>query len=180
MIDAASLFALFGTVNDPSTLADQPIRRRLLEIIAANPGIHASKLCRDAGGPWGTVQYHLSLLNKGQMVRAVDAGRERRFFPNGMDPTRARLMAILRQGRRPEIVQFIRSHPGSRQVDICDALDVSRKTFRASVQPLMQEGLVQERRGLQSNRYFPLDGLQAILQPGDPPATDSAVPAPSL
>src|SRR5688572_33379589 len=67
---------------DRQRFTEQPMRRRLLDLIETHPGIHASELCREAGEPWGTVQYHLSLLHKGEMVHAVDAGRERRFFPS--------------------------------------------------------------------------------------------------
>ncbi len=153
--------------SDEHHLLDQPLRRRLLDMIAEQPGIHASELCRTAGEPWGTVQYHLSLLHKGEMVTSVEAGRERRFFPSEVDPSKARLLALLHQGRRTEIASFIRDHPGSRQVDICDALDVSRKTFRSSVEPMVEEGLVNERRSLQDNRYFPQEGLVEILGPGN-------------
>lgn len=163
---------------EPDHLLDQPMRRRLVDLITSRPGIHASELCREAGEPWGTVQYHLSLLNKGQLVRAVEAGRERRFFPSGMDPGHARLLALMNQGRRPEVAQFIREHPGTRQVDVCDALDVSRKTFRNSVQPLVAENLIQEKRGLQNNRYFPLQGLGELIDAahGNAPAATPTAP----
>lgn len=163
---------------EPDHLLDQPMRRRLVNLIASHPGIHASELCREAGEPWGTVQYHLALLHKGQLVRAVEAGRERRFFPSGMDPGRARLLALMNQGRRPEVAQFIREHPGARQVDVCDALDVSRKTFRHSVLPLVAENLVQEKRSLQNNRYFPLQGLGELIDAAKgqaPPASEAPV-----
>lgn len=159
--------------SDGRDLLAQPTRRRLIDLITGRPGIHASELCREAGAPWGTVQYHLALLHKGQLVRAVEAGRERRFFPSEMDPSRARLLALVSHGRRPEIARFIRDHPGTRQVDVCEALDVSRKTFRNCVHPMVAERLVHERRGLQDNRYFPLEGLDALLS--GPPSTDSSM-----
>lgn len=165
---ASAASTLFGRVGAPDLL-DQPLRRRLLGIIEEKPGIHASELARASGEPWGTVQYHLSLLDKANVVTSVEAGRERRFFPTEVEPARARLLAILGQGRRPEIATFIRDHPGSRQIDICDALDVSRKTFRSSIEPLVEEGLVQERKGLQSNRYFPQPPLADLMQPALPP-----------
>lgn len=162
---------------DRNDLLDQPMRRRLVDLIASRPGIHASELCREAGEPWGTVQYHLSLLHKGELVRAVEAGRERRFFPSGIDPGRARLLALMNQGRRPEVAQFIREHPGTRQVDVCDALDLSRKTFRNSVAPLVAENLVQEKRGLQNNRYFPLEGLAQLIDDARAPGVPEPAPA---
>ncbi|HUR63081.1 MAG TPA: hypothetical protein VM241_01225, partial [Candidatus Thermoplasmatota archaeon] len=62
--------------------------------------------------------------------------------------------------------------------DICDALDVSRKTFRNSIEPMVQEGLVQERKGLQSNRYFPQPPLADLMAQGAPPVAAPGV-APS-
>lgn len=155
--------ALFGQVGD-GRLGDQPLRRRLLDLIGEKPGIHASELARASGEPWGTVQYHLSLLDKGQAVTSIESGRERRFFPPDVEPARARLLAILGQGRRPEIASFIHDNPGARQVDICGALAVSRKTFRSSIEPLVEEGLVHERKGLQSNRYFPQPPLRDLIR----------------
>ncbi|HET6398103.1 MAG TPA: hypothetical protein VFH47_00940 [Candidatus Thermoplasmatota archaeon] len=166
---------LFGRVDasDPRSLLEQPMRRRLLELIQSQPGIHASELARESGEPWGTIQYHLSLLHRTSLVTSVEAGRERRFFPAEVEPARARLLALLHQGRRGEIAQYIRSHPGARQVDICEALDVSRKTFRHSVAPLVEEGLVLERRGLQFNRYYAEPGLGELL-PGEPAEAPAA------
>lgn len=155
-------------------LLEQPVRRRLLDLIASRPGIHGSELSREAGEAWGTVQYHLSLLHKNDLVHAMETGRERRYFLPGLEPARARLLALMNQGRRPEVAQFIRDHPGSRQIDVCEALDVSRKTFRGAVQPLVAEHLIHERRGLQNTRYFPLDGLSQLLDDTAP------APAPTL
>lgn len=183
MLDLRVLLSVCGLAGpgpaDRQRLMEQPMRRRLLDLIETHPGIHASELCREAGEPWATVQYHLSLLHKGEMVHAIDAGRERRFFPHDTEPAKARLLALLTQGRRPEIAAYIRANPGARQVDVCDALGISRKTFRNSVMPMMKEGLVSEKRGLQSNRYFPLAGLEPLLSQF-PGAAIPVAPTPSL
>ncbi|MGB1586687.1 MAG: winged helix-turn-helix transcriptional regulator [Thermoplasmatota archaeon] len=158
---------------DPELL-EQPVRRRLWDIIRNRPGIHASQLCRESGEAWGTVQYHLGLLRKVEMVTSVESGRERRFFPPGMDPERARLMSLLEQGRREEIARFILDNPGQRQVDVCTSVSVSRKTFRASVQPLVEAGLIEERKGVQTNRYYPVDELEGALSGLEQPDFDAS------
>lgn len=159
--------ALLGRVTgpdaDPTRLSGQPVRRRLIGLISDRPGIHASQLCREMDESWGTVQYHLGLLRKADMVYSTTEGRERQFFPPGLDPEHARLVATLRRGRRSEIARFIHANPGTRQVDICREVAVSRKTFRASIDPLVGAGLVRERRGLQTNQYFPGDSLDLLL-----------------
>lgn len=146
-------------------LLEQPVRKRLFGIIRKEPGIHASEICRETGEAWGTVQYHLSLLQKSELVTSVDAGRERRFFPGGIEPEKARLLGLMQSGRRQDIVSWIRDNPGTRQVDVCNALAVSRKTFRSAVAPLMAAGLVQEQRGLQANRYFVDDAVHGQVAP---------------
>lgn len=149
--------------SDSDSLLEQPVRKRLWGLIRRQPGIHASALCRESGEAWGTVQYHLSLLRKGDVITSLEAGRERRFFPNDVDERRAKMLSVLHQGRREEIARFIRAHPGMRQVDVCEGVNVSRKTFRASIQPLVDAGLVRERKGLQMNQYFPEERLAALL-----------------
>ena len=148
-------------------LLEQPVRRRLWDLIRRRPGIHASEICRESGEAWGTVQYHLSLLRDNQLVTSVEAGRERLFFPGEVDPLRVRMVSLLHQGRREEIARFIVENPGLRQVDVCDAVSVSRKTFRSSIDPLLEAGLVVERKGLQTNRYFAQEPLGALLEGQD-------------
>ncbi len=148
-----------------------------MRLITRQPGIHASELCREADESWGTVQYHLTLLRNNNLVQSVETGRERRFFPRETDNRRARLLAILHQGRRSEIANFIHRHPGSRQVDVCRGVSVSRKTFRSSIDALVLEGLVQERKTLHDNRYFPEDSLADLLIDGHDDGANEAVVA---
>lgn len=153
-------------------LDEQPVRRRLLGLIRMQPGIHASELARGMDESWGTVQYHLNLLRKADLVQSVEAGRERRFFPEGVDESKMRMMTVLTQGRRNEIAQFIHNHPGARQVDICNALDVSRKTFRNSIKAMVEEGLVHEQKGLHNNRYFSEGPMDQALELSDSAFSD--------
>lgn len=160
------------TQTDPLS---QPLRKKLMGIIMRRPGLPATALRREVGEAWGTVQYHLGLLQETHMVTTIEAGRGRLFFADGMDPRKARLISVLHQGRRQEIAQFIREHPGVRQVDLCNAVAVSRKTFRASISALKEAGLVVEQKSLRENRYFPEQPLEELMQESwarpDPSAT---------
>ncbi len=170
MLDAffALLFpSLFGKTIDPEKLLQQPLRKRLVNLIERKPGIHASELCREAGEPWGTVQYHIDLLRKGELVQSHSTGRERCLFPGTTDETEAMQMAVLNQGRRPDIATLLLARPGLRQVDVCNTLGIGRKTFRSSMKALVDAGLIEERRGLQEVRYFPAEHLPDMLGESD-------------
>ncbi len=163
-IAAIGLLSTSGNDRDRADdLLRQPVRRRLLDIIADQPGIHASELCRQADESWGSVQYHLSLLRRASLIKSVTSGRERRFFTSSLDSGLARRLALVRQGRRYEIADFIQQNPGCRQVDVCDALGVSRKTFRAAIDSLAEEKLVIERKGQRNNLYYPQEDLDPVL-----------------
>ncbi len=158
----------------PDRLMEQPVRKRLMGLIRRKPGIHASEICRETGEAWGTVQYHLSLLQRNEMVTSMEAGRTRRFYPPDATTARMEMVSLLEQGRRGEIARFILENPGLRQVDVCQAVSVSRKTFRSSMADLVDAGLVDEQKGLQANRYYPDSALVPLLQ--DPePALDMGV-----
>jgi predicted transcriptional regulator len=165
--------AVLALVPDQDLLR-QPVRRHLMGLIRRRPGIHASEICRESGEAWGTVQYHLSLLKTGELIQTVEAGRALRFFPQGEVDEVDRLTLIVGQGRRTDIAQYIRDNPGIRQVDVCNAVGVSRKTLRASVAVMMQAGLISERKGLQSNRYFPEAALETVLGPAGESSFDVA------
>ncbi len=163
-IVAVSLLSNSGSERDRTQeLLRQPVRRRLLDIISDQPGIHASELCRQADESWGSVQYHLSLLRRASLIKSVTSGRERRFFSSSLDSGLARRLALVRQGRRYEIADFIQQNPGCRQVDVCEALNVSRKTFRAAIDSLADEKLVVERKGQRNNLYYPQQDLDPVL-----------------
>lgn len=155
---------LFAQAMAPEPLLMQPVRQRLMGIIRRRPGLAATELRREVGEAWGTVQYHLALLQESHMVTTVEAGRGRLFFADGVDPQRARLIGALHQGRRQEIAHFIRDHPGVRQVDLCHAVSVSRKTLRASISALVEAGLVLEHKSLRENRYFAQEPLEELLR----------------
>ncbi len=147
-------------------LLDQPVRKRLMGLIRRSPGIHASEICRETGEAWGTVQYHLSLLQNNEMVMSMEIGRTKRFYSPDAAGSRMEMIGMLSHGRRAEIARFILDNPGLRQVDVCKAVAVSRKTFRSSMAGLVDAGLVAEHKGLQTNRYFPDEALAPLLDTG--------------
>lgn len=71
-------------------LAD-PTRRRLLAIIAAQPGLSTAELAQQTKGMtrWGVMK-HLAVLGAAGLIQTMPEGRHRRHFhePQALDPIR--------------------------------------------------------------------------------------------
>jgi predicted transcriptional regulator len=62
-------------------LLSQDTRNSIFQLIKDNEGLHFRKICRMLDKKMGVVQYHVSVLEKSGMIRAVRDGRYKCFFP---------------------------------------------------------------------------------------------------
>ncbi|MEX2547213.1 MAG: helix-turn-helix domain-containing protein [Chloroflexota bacterium] len=71
-------------------LAD-PTRRRLLSLIAGQPGLSTAQLAQQTRGMtrWGVMK-HLAILDAAGLIQTMPEGRHRRHFhePQALDPLR--------------------------------------------------------------------------------------------
>ena len=58
----------------------QKTRNDIYQIIDKNEGMHFRKICREIDKKMGVVQYHISVLEKNGLIRAVKDGRYKCFF----------------------------------------------------------------------------------------------------
>lgn len=70
-------------------ILDHPARRRLHELVAAEPGIHLRELQRRMGGSWGSTAFHLQMLAQARRVRLEKRGRYTHVFLAGDAPSAA-------------------------------------------------------------------------------------------
>lgn len=127
------------------------------------PGLRFKALWRTLQANRGTARYHLHILEKTGVVRAVHDAGSTRFFPAGTDPARLSLMAVLLRGRVLEVAQAVRANPGIRQRDLTDKLPISRKVFRTYADLMVAAGLVEETHEPHQRRYFPTPQLDELL-----------------
>ena len=80
---AASLYTRLA----PGDVLLHPQRRRMNDLVSAEPGIHQRELHRRVGGAWGPFTFHLRMLAKAGHVRVVRQGGYALVFPAGAPPT---------------------------------------------------------------------------------------------
>lgn len=71
----------------PGEVLDHPTRRRMVDLVRAQPGIHARELHRLIGGSWTPLRFHLRMLEQHRHLKVVSDGRYHTVFPSDAPPT---------------------------------------------------------------------------------------------
>lgn len=159
-------------VADDAAFLEQPTRRRILTLIQTNPGIKISRLCQEAEAGWGTVKYHLHLLQKSGLVVSRAKGRDCLLFPHDYPVAALEVVETMRQGRAGTLAREIARTPGANQKQLCERVRLTRKIIRRYVELLAQADLVTEERDAQYQRYYPRPRLVEHLGPEPQPTPD--------
>lgn len=149
-----------------SELLNHKAREGLLQLIREEPGISPPELHGRVGGGWSTVVYHLTVLEKNQLVSSLIDGRHKRFFPTeAIDWSRRGSLAALRNARTKALYQLIEEDPGAIQAHLARRLGVSVAATQWHLERLQRAELVGgERRGRKVH-YFPVGPQPAAPTP---------------
>lgn len=127
------LLALLYTRLRPSKILDHPVRRRIAEIVQAQPGISFSDLARAAGIAPGQLTHHARMLEKAGVVFSSPDGQTRRFFHVGA----GRLASVAPLSQRA--LDSLRERPRSMS-QLAKDLGVSRQALHYHVKQLVADG----------------------------------------
>ncbi len=136
-------------------LLDNRVRDELLQAIQTDPGVAATDLGKKVDAGWGTVVYHLSVLEKNKMISSLVDGRHRRFFPVGtVDWSRRGQIAVLKNERTKSLYEMIAGEPGVIQEALAGRTGVSRPATIWHLRRLEDCGLVGRVREGRKVHYF--------------------------
>lgn len=158
----------------PTTRPGDRAREHILRIVSEQPGVHKSALCRSVGLGWGTVSYHLRLLERTRQLQTFNDRRETFVFPAAIPEDRLRSLAAVRKGSGEAIASVLQQKPGSRQHEICQALGLPRKLIRRHLAVLRNEGLVTS-QGDRRARYTVTPAFLDLLRGRAPVVTTPIV-----
>ncbi|HEX9816772.1 MAG TPA: winged helix-turn-helix transcriptional regulator, partial [Candidatus Thermoplasmatota archaeon] len=138
-----------------SELTNNKFRDDLVSLIRSEPGISPPQLHRAVGGGWSTVVYHLTVLEKNNLVSSLIDGRHKRFFPVGdVDHGKRGQIAALRNPRTKEMLDLIMEEPGVVQKELAQRLHVTVPTAIWHVRRLEQAGLIESQRRDRKVHYY--------------------------
>jgi predicted transcriptional regulator len=128
---------------------DSDTRKRIKALVAANPGIHFSRIKGMLGMSPRTIRDQLRLLEKFGHVTAMDVDGKRSYVVPGSIPAAAssehsaiRVLAFMQRGGREAVVDALLSSPGTRFTQLCDAVGEPRSNVRRKVEAMEARGYV--------------------------------------
>lgn len=121
------------------------LRRELLRLVTAFPGLHLRELARQAGLSESLAAYHLDALQAEGAVKARTEGNFRRFYPLGAPaPNEAdrELMGVLRQAVPLQIAVVLLETPGVTHAVLTEALGLAKSTVSYHLVKLQEADVV--------------------------------------
>lgn len=167
-----------------------PARESLFRAIREAPGIHFLELRRVVGErgtlvAFGALAYHLSQLERFQLITSKRSGRYRRYFETAVVGGDAARIALLQTKPVPVVARALLARPGASQAELHAALGASLPVTRQALAYHLRrleakELAVREMQG-RFARYRPTERLVKLagyLPPAPLPA-GGADPAPT-
>lgn len=122
-----------------------PVRRAILDRIAAQPGISLSQLANDMACKPSTILWHTGKLTKADLLRSTKANGLRMFYvPAGGSDLRERIVTGARLGNplARRIHEVVAQRPGITFKGISAAVAENVSALRWHVTRLVEEGLL--------------------------------------
>lgn len=130
-----------GPAEPPSDALLTGVRRRLLDMLDASPGLHLRELERRLGVPQATLRHHLERLRTRGLVEAYRDGRLLRFFPAGEMEGREALAALRQEPLRRALLLLLQAGGESDYRALAARADVPQSTLSTRLSALQARGL---------------------------------------
>lgn len=122
-------------------------RTMLLKNIEGNPGIRYRELLRMTGLVNGVLTYHLSALEKANVVKVDRQSRMTRYYPMSVSDSESAILRFVRHDPVRQIVLFILDHDLCTFSEIVDHTKKAPSTVSSHLKRLKEAGIVSVRYG---------------------------------
>jgi predicted transcriptional regulator len=147
------------TVEDPEL---ELLNRRLIyQTIDKYPGIHFRELFRKTKISMGSLEYHLNILERNDLIFAKKEGGFTRYFVKGkLGSEDKELAAMLQNDKLRKMLFTLVLNPGLTHKNLTDELGWPKSTISFYLRKLLNKGVVEER---EQPKY---KGVATIGKPG--------------
>lgn len=145
---------------------ENPVRARLYEVVAHNPGVTIQDAAERVGIARTTASYHLRILGREGLVIERPARKSVHYYRNdGMlnDDEQLRLQALASERTR-NVAEVLAERPGLQRSELARLLGLSIATVNWHLRPLSERGLVREEPRGRRRHLFPTPALQESLR----------------
>lgn len=148
------LLALYKSSKKP--VLDSPERAEVFKHIRDNPGITKVEMAGRLGMNYGTLRYHIDVLEKARLITVVKIGKYLRMFQSHgkYDDREKRLISIMKTGNNCKIVQIVLENPGIGTTAVSEKIDISKSATSVYLNQLVEEGILVNKKSSGANRYY--------------------------
>jgi DNA-binding transcriptional ArsR family regulator len=145
---------LFTKIRKKHPLENK-MRELIYEYVTLYPGENYTAIKKTLGLANGTLVYHLSILKKENLIRAVSEGRYKRFYPiesdkldksNIYEDEGTQMLTELQK----KIIEKMEEEPEISQVEVAKSLGVSRQLVNYHITKLIKAGVLKLKRKTKS------------------------------
>lgn len=122
---------------------NQTTRMQIYNFITDNPGTNFRGICSALALPIGVVQYHLTVLDKGNLISDCRDGRNKRFFKSRkFSDTEMKIISALRHETVEKILTILHDEESEAHGKLAQRLEISSQALTWHMKQLQQNGLV--------------------------------------
>jgi len=145
---------------------DQFVRGQIYGYIKTNPGVHYNQIRRGIDVKNGTLSYHLSVLEKTELIKSRREGlRYRAFYPTGMKFPKVERFRLTEL--QINILDVINKNNGIDQKEIANKLDKKPQTINYNIKVLDQAGLIEVRKQGRKTGCYPKENIDYSDKPAE-------------
>ena len=137
------------------TLTDEPTRQKLLKYIYSEPGANFKQLKDKFSLHNGTLAHHINILENHDIITSHRSGRQRLFFPMGINQEISRVSLVTNETQR-NIMDIVKNTPGITQSMISQQLGISRQKVNYHVNSLVDKAFLKIEKQGRITRLYPL------------------------
>lgn len=137
------------------TVLDLEARKRIVEFVRANPGLHMRELAARLDTPVSTLEYHCyQLVKHGHLVTRESAGFKSFYPGEGMDRRDKDILYLVRHEAPRRICGHVLLNPGATPKQLRQTLGMSAPTLSFHLNKLRAAGVLREEAAGRTKNLF--------------------------
>ncbi|MGB0652436.1 MAG: winged helix-turn-helix transcriptional regulator [Thermoplasmatota archaeon] len=137
---------------------DLEARRRIVQFVEGNPGLHLRALADALDMPVSTLEYHCyQLVKHGHLATREGAGHKAFYPAEGMDRRDKDILYLVRQGPPRRICTHLLTHPGATPKELRPAAGVSAPTLSFHLNKLRGAQMIREEPAGRTKKLYLAD-----------------------
>jgi hypothetical protein len=130
---------LYSRIKKDAVL-DNFTRGMIYGFIMSNPGVHYNFIKQRLGLNNGSIVYHLTVLERQELIKSEKVGLYKRFYPIGQTLSETGIMEL--NDTQQAMLELVRKSPGLTQRELADRLGISSRVVNYHVGLLQRARLV--------------------------------------